>query len=85
MRFGPAPPDIDNRLRFEERQILRERMKRVDVEFVVTRIEIHEGKRCDPIVRPLIEGHENPAILGVVDVVPVGRGKELGSQALHLR
>ena len=49
-RYGGAFPNLEDRLRFQQGQFLGKGMIRVDVQFLVSRVGIDEGERCEPVV-----------------------------------
>ena len=59
-------------------------MVRVDVKLVIAGVKVHEREGREPVMRPLVKGDKHPAILGIVHVVAVIGGKELGRHPLDL-
>ena len=84
-RIGPSRgADLKDRLGLKQRGRIGEGVESMNVEFMLPGLEIDERERGDPVIAPLIEDHEEPSFLGVLDQVPMRGGEEIGRHTLHL-
>jgi len=75
---------LEDRLCFQERELIRVGMERMNVEFVIARVEIDKAERREVINRPLVECNIQPPVLGVVDIVAMRRREQLGRHSFDL-
>lgn len=59
-------------------------MKGMNVEFVVPRVVVDEGKGRKPVMGPVLKRNEELPILSMMYVVAVSGGEQLGRHSLHL-
>ncbi len=76
--------DLENRLSLEQGHLFRKGMEGVNVQLMIAGVEINEAERGQPVVRPLVEGDEDPTVLGVVNIVAMGGGEKLRRHPFNL-
>ena len=76
--------DLEDGLCFQERRLFGERVKGVNMEFVISCVKVQERKWRNPLIGPLLERNVEASILSKMDVISMCSWKKLWCHFFNL-